>query len=236
MTSLNADLSQRNVAIVAGFAFLIMTIAAVFAVSFVFEDLKVPGDAAATANNIMTNELLFRSGIGSLIIVLICDAVVAWALYVFLKQVNKSLSLLAAWLRLVYATFIGIALLNFVIVLLLLSGADYLTVLETDQLHAQVFLFFNAFNDIWALGIIVFGIHLFVLGYLVFKSGYIPGILGILIIIAGFGYLTDSFANLFLSNYESYKAIIGLVFIVPQVGGELGLALWLLFRGGKQSK
>jgi len=213
-----------------------MTIAAVFAVSFVFEDLKVPGDAAATANNIMTNELLFRSGIGSLIIVLICDAVVAWALYVFLKQVNKSLSLLAAWLRLVYATFIGIALLNFVIVLLLLSGADYLTVLETDQLHAQVFLFFNAFNDIWALGIIVFGIHLFVLGYLVFKSGYIPGILGILIIIAGFGYLTDSFANLFLSNYESYKAIIGLVFIVPQVGGELGLALWLLFRGGKQSK
>ena len=92
----------------------------------------MPGDATTTANNIMANELLFRSGIVSWLIVLTCDVVVAWALYVLLKPVNKSLSLLAAWFRLVYSTIHGIALLNLIFVLQLLSGADYLTVFETD--------------------------------------------------------------------------------------------------------
>ena len=228
-----SDISQRKAAIVAGFSFLIMTIAAIFAIYFVLDNLKVPGDAAATANNIMASETLFRVGICSLIIVLICDLVVAWALYVFLIQVNKSLSLLTAWLRMVYAAFLGIALLNFVIILLLLSGADYLIAFDTAQLHAQVLLFLNAFNDIWAIGLVIFGLHLFLLGYLVLKSGFIPKILGILLIIASLGYLISNLATLLLPRYENYKAIIEFVFIIPMFGGEIGLALWLLFKGGK---
>ncbi len=109
-----------------------MIIPAIFANFFVLQSLIVPGDATTTANNIMANELLFRSGIVSWLIVLTCDVVVAWALYVLLKPVNKSLSLLAAWFRLVYSTIHGIALLNLIFVLQLLSGADYLTVFETD--------------------------------------------------------------------------------------------------------
>lgn len=227
-----SDISHRKVALVAGFAFLIMTIAAIFTIYFVFENLMVPGNAAATANNVMSSELLFRTGIFSLIIVLICDVLVAWALYIFLKQVNKSLSLLMAWLRLVYSVFIGIALLNLVNILLLISGADYLLAFKTDQLHAQVLLLFNAFNDIWGIGLVIFGLHLFSLGYLIIESGYIPKFLGILIIIASFGYLITNLGNLLLSNYENYEAIIILVFIVPMFLGELGLALWLIFKGG----
>ena len=236
MTDTCIDMSQRKVAIAAGIGFFIMTFAAIFAIYFVFENLKVPGDANTTAINIMSNELLFRLGIFSLIIVLICDVLVAWALYFFLKPVNKSLALLAAWLRLAYAAFIGIALLNLVFVLLLLSNADYLNVIETNELYAQVLLSFNAFDDIWKIGIIIFSAHLIVLGYLVFKSTYVPKIFGILIIIASFGYLTDSLVHLLSPDYENYKAIIGIVFIVPQLAGELGLAFWLLFRGGKIPK
>ncbi len=228
------DLSQRSVAIVAGVAFLIMTIAAVFAYGFVFGNLIVPGDGTATADKIRASVMLFRSGICSFLIVLICDVVVAWALFVFLKQVNKSLSLLTAWLRLVYAAILGIALLNLVIVLLLLSGADYLTVFTTDQLHAQVMLFLKAFNVEWSIGLVVFGFHLFLLGCLVYKSGYIPRILGVLLIIASLGYLITNFANLLLPNYENYKAIIEPVLSVPMAVGELSLAFWLLFKGGKR--
>lgn len=231
MTNHVTDISLRKAAIAAGLAILVMAIAAGFAIGFVLESLIVPGDAAATANAIKSSEMLFRTGVFSFLIILICDVVAAWALYVFLKPVNKSLSLLTAWLRLVYAAILGTALLNFVMVLLLLSGADYLAALGTDPLHAQVLLFLNAFNGIWAVGLVVFGLHLFVLGYLVFKSGYIPKILGVLLVIAALGYLIINLANLLLLQHEDFKAIIELVLTVPMIIGELLLALWLLFKG-----
>jgi hypothetical protein len=226
MTNRNADISLRKAAIVAGFGLLIMSILAAFANFYVLPSLIVPGDAATTANNIMANELLFRIGICSFTIVIVLDVVVAWALYVLLKPVNKSLSLLAAWFRLVYATIFGIALANLFSVLRLLSDADYLTVFEIDQLYAQVMLSLNAFSDGWQIGYVFFGLHLFVLGYLVFKSGYIPKILGVLLIIAGLGYLIDSYAIFLLPNYE---ATIGYVTFI----GEVLFMLWLLFKGAK---
>ena len=79
----------------------------------------------------------------------------------------------------------------------------------------------------------VFGCHLFLLGYLVFKSGFIPRFLGILLIIASIGYLISNIGILLLSNYEDYKTAIDLIFIAPMIGGEMGLAFWLLFKGGK---
>jgi len=186
----------------------------------------VPGDATTTANNIMTSEILFRIGICSILIVLICDVVVAWALYIFLKQVNESLSLLTAWFRLVYAATLGIALLNFVIVLILLSGANYLAVFETDQLHAQVMLFINAFYDVWAIGLIVFGFHLLSLGYLAFKSDYIPKILGVLLMLAGLSYLIDYIGNFLFPNLDAAISMV--------LGwGELLFMFWLLFKGVK---
>jgi hypothetical protein len=228
-----ADISLRQAAIVAGLGLLLMTPPAIFMNFFVLESLIVPGDAAATANNFMANELQFRLGICSFIIVIILDVLVAWGLYVFLKPVNKSLSLLAAWFRLLYTAVFAMSMLYLFTVLRLISGADYLTVFGTDQLFAQMLLSLNAFNDGWAIGYVCFfGLHLIVLGYIVYKSGYIPRILGVLLIIGGFGYLIDSFALLLLPNYEAYTLIFSLL-IIPTAIGELLLALWLLIRGGK---
>jgi hypothetical protein len=233
MTNRNADISLRQAAIVAGLGLLLMFLPAVFMNYFVLGSLIVPGDAAETANNIMANELQFRIGICSFIIVIILDVLVAWAFYVFLKPVNKSLSLLAAWFRLLYTVVFGLALLYLVTVLRLLSDADYLAVFGTDQLHAQVMLSLNAFSDGWAIGYVCFfSLHLFILGYLVYKSGYIPRILGVLLIIGGFGYLVDTFALLLLPNYEDYEAISTLL-IIPTALGEILLAFWLLIKGVK---
>jgi hypothetical protein len=226
MTNRIADISLRKAAIVAGLGLLFMTIFAIFAKFFVWQRLIVPGEAATTANNIMANVLLFRLSICSFIIVIILDVVVAWALYVLLKPVNEGFSLLMAWFRLVYATIFGISLLFLIIVLHLLSGANYLTVFETVQLHAQVMLFLNAFSYGWTIGLVFFGIHLSILGYLVFKSNYIPRILGVLLLVAGLGYMIDSFAIFLLPNHEATIAQVTFI-------GELLFLLWLLFKGGK---
>ncbi len=227
------ETSPRIYARVAGFALLLMAILAMFANFFVIEGLIIPGDAATTANNIMANDLLFRSGVISFIIVLILDVLVAWALYIFLKPANENLALLAAWLRLIYTVIFGIAIYHLLSVLELLSGAEYLTVFETAQLHAQVMLSINAFRNVWLIGLVFFGLHLFVIGYLIFKSGFMPRILGVLLMIACFGYLIDSFAHFLLSNYTDYEAIFLIIVAVPGVIGELSLAFWLLFKGGK---
>jgi hypothetical protein len=220
------DISQRRASLLAGFGLLIMTIVYMAAELLVFQNLIVQGEAATTANNIQNSETLFRVGICCILIVLILDVVVAWALYIFLKRVNKSLSLLAAWLRLVYAVMLGIALINFVNVLILLNYTDYLVVFQTNQLHANVMLSINAFYNVWAVGLIVFGFHLFLLGYLAFKSDFIPKIFGVLLIIAGLSYLIDYFSELLFPNFD---AVISLV----AGWGELIFMFWLLLRGGK---
>ena len=226
MTDRTIDISLRKSALIAGFGLLIMTICYIFADFFVFQKLILREDATTTANNIMDSEVLFRVGICCILIVLILDVVVAWALYVFFKQVNSSISLLVAWFRLVYAAMLGIALINFVNVLVLLSDAAYLEAIQTNQLHANLMLSINAFYDVWAVGLIVFGFHLLTLGYLVFKSTFIPKILGILLIVAGLSYLMDYFGNLLFSNFNPIISLVA-------GWGELIFMFWLLFKGGK---
>lgn len=225
-TSKFADISMRKSAIVAGLGLLLMAILAPIANFGVFGALIVPGDATSTANNIMASAGLFRIGIFVFLIVAILDVVVAWALYILLKPVSKSLSLLAAWFRVVYAAILAVALSNLLIVLQLLNGDGYLRAFETNQLYAQVMLFLNTFTDGWDLGLVIFGLHLLVLGYLVFKSGYIPKILGILVIVAGLGYLIDNLGKLLSPNYNLTIAMFTFI-------GEVLLIFWLLWKGIK---
>lgn len=233
MTNRIADISQRETAKIAGFGYLIIIIAGIFAEFFVRSRLIVPGEAATTANNIIAFEGLFRLGIAGDLIMLSCDVMVALALYVLLKPVNKSLALLAAFFRLTQTAILGINLLNLLLVVLLLSGADFVTVMSTEQLYAQVLLFLKAHNYGYLIGLVFFGFHCFVLGYLILKSSYIPRILGVLLIAASSGYLIDSFANILLSNYVDYEMIFLLVVAVPAIIAELSLCLWLLFKGAK---
>lgn len=220
------DMSPRRAALIAGYGLLFMVVFVTVALPFVFGKLIVPGQAATTANNILANLQLFRIGISSLIMVIILDVLVAWAFYLLLKPQNNSLSLLTAWFRLVYSIIFAVALGNYFNVLQLLSGADYLAVLEPARMHAQVMLSVNAFEDIWAIGFIFFGLHLSFLGYLVFKADYIPKWIGLLVIIAGLSYLIDYLSKfLFPENALNISTVLGY--------GELIFMFWLLFRGAK---
>jgi hypothetical protein len=220
MTARIADISLRKAAIVAGIGFLMSFIGAIFATLFV--DI---GDAATTANNIMF-------GVFGFLIAILGDMVRAWALYVFFKQVNKSLALFSAWFMLVHDAILGAALINLVFGSVLLSGAGHLTVFEPDQLHALRLLFLDGFNYGFQIGLFFFSFHLGILGYLVYKSGYIPRILTVLLIVASFGYLINSIGRIVLPNYPE---IIWTVLMGPCLIGELALILWLVFKGGKGS-
>lgn len=226
MTNSSIGTSLSQAALVAGFGLVAMTVVAIGAIYFIFPAFVVPDDAAATANNIIADETLFRIGIASLAIVAILDVLVAWALYVYLEPVNRSLSLLVAWFRLIYAAILSIALFNYANVLQLLSGAEYLKGFKADKVHMDMMLSINAFDDGWAIGLIFFGLHIALLGFLILKSDYVPRILGFVLIAAGLAYMVDSFGSLILPNYNfAFSTYVG--------WGELLLMFWLLLKGRK---
>jgi hypothetical protein len=217
-------ISLRQAALIAGFGLLIMAFAVPFAEVFVYAKLVVRGDIAGTTQNIAASKGLFLAGIFSYLIGFTCDVLVAWALYVLLIPVNRSVSLLTAWFRLVYTVIAFFGLAKLVTVYRGVSTPDYLTVVGSDQLHAQVHLLLSSFRFEWTMGMILFGIHLGLLGYLVYRSDYIPRILGIVLAIAALGYLVY-----YLSPYLYPNADLG--FLVITFTGELIFMLWLLVRG-----
>jgi hypothetical protein len=231
MTNRTAEPSLRKAARIAGLLYLTIIVAGIFAQFVVRSSLIVPGDATATADNIVASEGLFRLGIAGDLIMIMCDVALALVFYVLLKPVNRSLALLAAFFRLAQAAALGINLLNLFFVLQLLSGADYLAVLGADQSNALVLLFLDAHATGYRIALVFFGLSIFVLGYLLVRSGYFPRILGIGMIVAAFGYLIDSSANFLLPNYSDYEAVFSVVVFAPAIIAELSLCLWLLWKG-----
>ena len=148
--------SYGKISRIAGIGYLIIIIAGIFAEFFVRSSLIVPEDAAATVRNILASNQLFRIGIASDLLMLICDVVLALAFYILLLPVNKSLALLAAFFRLVHSAIYGVNLLNLFFVLKLLSGVEYLKVFTADQINAQVMVFLNAHSEGYLIGLIFF--------------------------------------------------------------------------------
>ena len=228
LTNRTADSSPRAMAHLAGFLYLLIAICSGFSFGYVRTTLIVPGDASATVSTIMASEGLFRLGMAADAVVFLSEIVLIAMLYTLLKPVSKTLSLAAAYARLAMAVMQGMNLLNYGFVLLLLSGAGYLTVFDPDQLHALVLLFLNAYEYVALIWAMFFALHLLVLGYVVYKSGYLPKILGIMLVVAASGYFIDSFGTVLLPQYEAlYASVVVLTAIV----GELPLSFWLLIKG-----
>lgn len=222
--------SEKRLARIAGVLYLVIFFANMFAYFLVGSSLGVPGDATATANNIMAAEPLFRASIASYLIVFLSDLGVAVLLYILLKPVNQALSLVAMIARLIQTAITGVNMINYVFPLLLLNGADYLAVFNPDQINALVLLFFNVHHYGVLISEAFFALALIALGYLVFKSELFPSIFGLLMVIAGLGYVLDSFGVFLLPNAEAF---IAQVIILTAVAGELPFTLWLLIKGVK---
>src|SRR6476469_9048571 len=185
--------SIQKTARITGLLILIMAVIAPFSMLYLPAMLIVHGDAATTANHIVASEGLFRLGMVSDAIVFLIEIGLCALLYSLLKPVSKTLALVAAFARLAMTIMQGINLLNHSFVLLLLSGAGYLTVFAPDQLPALGLRFLNAHEVVVLIWVVAFGLHLLVLGYLVYQSGYLPKMVGGLLMVAAFCYFTQSF-------------------------------------------
>jgi len=213
---------------VAGLLYLIFIVLA-FLGGFLYSSLLVPGDATETANNILSNEWQFRSSFVINLIYQTCFILLAWVLYVLLKSVNKNLAFLFVFFTLVAVAIHCINLLIQYAAIELLSGASYLIVFEADQLHAQVMFFLNLHNHGILIAQIFWGLWLLPLGYLVYKSGFFPRILGVLLMIGCFGYLIDFFQYFLFPDFE----VVTYPGLAVATIAEFSLCGWLLIKGVK---
>jgi hypothetical protein len=235
MTSRSVDLSPRKAALVAGFGYLGILVFGMLPL-FVIDGLIVRGDAAATATNITASESPFRLGIASWLVVFALDAVVAWALYIFLEPAGRHLSLLAAWFRLVFVAIAGSTLVGLLSASRLLGTAGDSTAFEADQLDALAMLSLHPYEYGFNVGFVFFGLHILCLGYLILRTHYVPRALGVLLLVASAGYFIDSFASVVSSAYAENQALFILFVAVPALVAEYSLAFWLLIKGGKAER
>jgi hypothetical protein len=205
----------RAAALIAGIALLVMAVIAPLASFGVINNMLVPGDAGATASNLVSSESLFRLGAVGLVIVALLDVLVAWGLYVVLRSVNQDVSLLGAFLRLVYAALFALA-----------ANSLFSALLEAPLDPAQSLFFLQSFDYAWQIGLIIFGVHLGVVGYLAWRAQFIHWIFGLLLIISGLGYFVDGVGFLLSPGYSLGLSLYTFI-------GELVFTFWLLIRGAR---
>jgi hypothetical protein len=218
----NDGLSLRQAALIAGFAYLLSPVT--YAEFTIYPKLVIPDNIDQTVHNIAAHSGLFFAAILCYFITFIEDIVIAWALYYLLAPVNRAFSLLTAWFRLMYTAIAFFGLLNLVAAYRLVNTPDYQKMFGSQYLQAQVLLLLRSFRYDWSMSLIVFGIHLILLGCLMFRSSYVPKIIGILLVIDGLGWIVDT-----LQPYLYPNAHLGFLFVT--FFGELVLMFWLLIRG-----
>ncbi len=223
--SFSDTMAPRWAALVAGLSYISNPVA--YAELYAYPKLVVAHDIGATVANINAHGTMFAGMIACYLVnFIVCDIVMAWALYSLLAPVSRALSMLAAWFQLVYAAMGLVAVYNLVSVLHLLRIPEYREIFGPAQLQAQTLLHLRAFHQQFDFALVLFGLHLVLVGCLIAASRYIPKILGVILIITGCGYILNT-----LGPYFSPTGDFGWTFVT--FFGEIVFMLWLLIRGWK---
>ncbi|MGN9784695.1 DUF4386 domain-containing protein [Nonomuraea sp. ZG12] len=216
---MNSSGTMRGPAMVAGLSLFAMAVLGGLANFGVLENVVTEGDAERTAQAIRDSEGLFRYAVLGLTLVAILDVIVAKALLDFFKPVHEGVATLAAWLRLAYAGVFLVAIGQLAGALPLAGDPWPAGAYTPEQFHAEALLKINGFHDLWHAGLTFFGLHLLLLGYLAYRWARV---VGVLLGIAGLGYLVDSFGAVL--GHTPDAAVFTFV-------GEVVLMLWLLVKG-----
>ncbi|MEC3885349.1 DUF4386 family protein [Halobacillus litoralis] len=214
---------QPKPAMIAGLSLMLMTIAAFFSYGYAHSSLVIYEDAAKTYDLLRPSLSLFHMEIAGWGVIILTDLIVAWALYKVLKPIHPLYALLVGVLRLFYTIILAMAVFHLVIVSRI--------ILDNSGTVEQVMDSLLLFEKFWSIGLIVFGFHLIMVGILALKAPFIPKWISILLIIAGVSYtLIHSMYN-GLPQYETMTADMEIFLSLPMMIGELGLGIWLFFKG-----
>src|ERR1700681_139789 len=221
--------STKNPGRFAGLLYILMSIPGFFAMVYVPSKLIVYGNATATANNVAASETLFRLGIAAQLISQAGFIFVALALYNLLKGVNRRHASLMVTLIVLSIPIAFLNELNAIAALVLVRGADFLSIFEKPQRDALAMLFLNLHGHGFDVAEIFWGLWLFPLGLLVYRSRFLPRFLGVWLILDGLAYVTLSLTGLLLPQYQDKVD----TWSQPAFFGELAFMFWLLIKGAK---
>ncbi len=223
-----ASMTPHTLARIAGVIYLIVAITGSFA-QIVRTQMMVAGDATATAENVLKAEGLFRLGFSSDLVAFSAEVVLAVVVFTIFRPVSAPLAMLAALFRLGQAAVLAINMLMQFFVILLLNGDRSLAAFEPAQVNALAQLFLEAHSYGYFIGLVFFGLHNIVLGYLVITSGFFPKVLGyfLMLVVSG-GYLIDSFGNFLFADYPG---IMSAIVITPAALVEFAFIVWLIVKG-----
>jgi hypothetical protein len=226
------DISQRTAAVLATIGVVITLVGVGIAMACgAPPDLARAGDATTVVAKITSAGGLFRVAVLGWVLTIIGDVVRAWALYVFFRGVNKSVAMLAAWWMLLHDAVFAFALVGLVVGSEVAGGAGAFGAMAPGHAQPLLMALLEAHRYGFNIGLTFFSFHLLLNGYLVIRSGYVPKVLGVLLVVAFVGYLVDSGANLL---FVDPPAIINKLVMLPNTVGELALIVWLAFRGGRR--
>jgi len=228
MATHTVESSPQRYARMGGALYLAIIVLGAFAEGFVTNKLVVPGDPAATAHNILVSPMLWRLSVAGDLIVALCAVPLLWIEYLLLRPVSKHLVLLAVLFNLVSLAVEAISKLFLLVVMPTLGNADYLKAFEPQQLQILANLALKSHDIAFNIALIFFGCTCLVNGYLIFRSGYFPKLVGVLMQVAGLSYLTACFAALFAPTFAD---LIIPAILVPPLIGESSFCLWLLVKG-----
>lgn len=221
--------SMRNPGRVAGWLYVLMSIVGFFAMGYVPDKLIVRGNAAATAGNIAAHEMLFRLGIASQLVGEAGFILVALALYHLLNDVNHRHAVAMVVLIVVSIPITIVNELNFIAALLLVPGADFLSIVAKPQREALAMVFISLHGRGLVLAELFWGLWLFPLAALVYRSRFLPRFLGVWLALAGFAWVVQSLTGVLLPQYQSRVN----TYSQPAVFGEIAFMLWLVIRGAR---
>ncbi len=227
MTDRAAEVSPQVYARVGGWLYLLIFILAGLSM-WLQSHLVAAGDAAATSNHILASQQQWRLSVAAELAMFSIDIPLALIFYVLLRPVSANLSLLAAFFRFAEAVMGGVFVIWHVMPLVLLSGAGYLKALEPQQIQALVLASLKVYDYGFGIALIPFGLSCALLGYLIFRSTYLPQTLGVLMALAGVCYVINTFALILAPGLANATFI---AIIVTGFPAELGLTLWLIVFG-----
>jgi hypothetical protein len=228
MTKTSIEARPNLYARIGGALYLLIIALGIFSQVFVRDKVIVAGDAVATAANLTSMEMLWRAGIATEVLMAIATVMLAMVYYYLLRPVHKEINLLAALLRMTSLTVQTGALVYLLLALHPLLNPAFTKTFAPDQLAAFASMAIRAHSYGYSMALLLIGCTFLVHGWLIFKSGYLPKFLGVLIWVAGIGYISNGFAQILFSNVAR---LVFMAIILPVFIGETTLSLWLLIKG-----
>ncbi len=227
------ETTPRFNARIAGLIYLVSIVTGIFGEGFVRGRLVVYDNAATTATNVLAHESLFRLGFVAVLVGTACYVAVTALLYALFKPVNPGLSVLAAFFSLTGCAVWALGCVFDLALFVVLGGGQYLSVFKPEQLQALALMFLKLNGQAFSIGMVFFGFYCLLIGYLIFRSTFLPRIIGMLMAFAGLGHLIGMFAN-FLS--PAFADHLFPYILWPGLLGEGSLTLWLLVMGVNTSR